>query len=262
MACTMHAFSHFLFSMFFALLLCLSFPSQSIRAQADREIAALVERVKRGGGEEVARLLPTLQKSHPDKAGVLYLEALLATNAEKAVALYQRIADEYAQSSWADDALHRLYQYSYAVGAYRTARSYSERIAKEHPRSSLAKDRLAAEGKERVAPAVPGGSVKNVSAEKSAAGETAVRSTATPGGAAGGASYAVQVGAYKRVSDARTLMDDLKTKGYTAYLREKTVRGKTYQAVWLGVFPDSVQAQAFARRLKSQQNIDAIVVRR
>ncbi len=252
-----HATPRIEYLVLFAAMLCPLLPQRAVRAQTEKEIAVLVEQVKAGRVVEVAGLLPALRKTHPDKAGVLYLEALLETNAERAVELYQRVADEYAQSAWADDALQRLYQYSYAVGAYRTARSYSERIAKEHPRPSPPKSRSAAAGKQRsVSASEDGGTERDTKTDRVPEG------TALAGSTAPGASYAVQVGAFRRAADARMQMDDLKTKGYTAYLREKTVKGKTYQAVWLGVFPDSAQAQAFARKLKSQQNLDAIVVRR
>ncbi|MDT8323919.1 MAG: SPOR domain-containing protein [Bacteroidota bacterium] len=199
-----------------------------LRAQAGRDIEALLHRVRAGEREEVARLLPSLRKTHADKAGVLFLEAICEENAEKALDIYQRIVDEHAGSSWADDALHRLYQYSYAVGAYRTARTYQERMDREFPRSPYASAAAAA-----------------ASAE-----------------ADGEKQYSVQVGAYSKEKDARRRIEELKAKGYTAYLREKTVRGKTVYAVWLGIFPAYGQAQNFARKLKEQQGLDALVVRR
>lgn len=221
-----------------------------VRTQPRRDITVLISQVQAGAGDEVAKLLPSLKKSHPDKAGVLFLEALMESNAERSVELYQRIADEHGGSEWADDALYRLYQYSYAVGAYRTARSYTERIEKEYPKSPfLAREQRAATG---------GGNPEN-KAVKAENGNT-VQSAAADKGSAG--SYAVQTGAFARKSDAQKMVDELKTKGYTAYVREKIVERKTVFAVWIGIFPDQVQAQAYARKLKEQQKLDAIVVRR
>jgi len=173
-------------------------------------------------------VIPTLEKTHADKAGVLFLRAMCEENAEKALDIYQRIVEEYSTSSWADDALHRLYQYSYAVGAYRTARTYQERMDKEYPRSPFA------------------------SPSAAPASETAGSEK----------QYSVQIGAYSKEADARRRIEQLKAKGYTAYLREKSVNGKTVHAVWLGIFPSYAKAQAFARKLKEQQGYDALVVRR
>lgn len=209
------------------LLTALMLPA-ALQAQAGRDIEALLHRIRAGEREEVARLLPSLQKTHADKAGVLFLQALCEENAEKALDIYQRIVDEHAGSSWADDALHRLYQYSYAVGAYRTARTYQERMDRDYPRSPYASPAATAAKKEKE----------------------------------GEKQYSVQVGAYSKESDARRRIEELKAKGYTAYLREKTVRGKTVHAVWLGIFPAYAQAQAFAQKLKEQQGLDALVVRR
>lgn len=238
-----------------------------VGAQGRGDIPALVDKAKTGAVDEVRKLLPDLKKSHADKAGVLFLEAVTESNAEKAVELFQRIADEHRNSAWADDALYRLYQYSFAVGAYRTARSYTERIASEYPKSPfLTREQQAASGtkaSEVKAPPVTKAppATKSSSAAASAAATKQQANTESDGGS-GAQSYAVQVGAFSRQADAETLAAALKEKGYTAYLREKTVRGKTVQAVWLGIFSDSQQAQAFARKIKDQQKIDAIVVRR
>ncbi|MFZ1730353.1 MAG: SPOR domain-containing protein [Bacteroidota bacterium] len=266
--------SLFLFPAIFVLLGWVM-PFDVAQAQARRDIAVLVAQAKTGAVDEVSKLLPALKKSHPDKAGVLFLEALLESNAEKAVELYQRVADEYSGSEWSDDALYRLYQYSFAVGAYRTARSYIERISKDYPKSPFLTREQQAAAKEAAA-ATKGSAAKEAnsttqtSAAKSAAAREKDASTSSAGSdAAAGddangtdGSYAVQVGAYSREADARKQMDDLKTKGYTAYMREKNVNGKKIQSVWLGIFPDFAQAQAFARKLKEQQNIDVLVVRR
>lgn len=235
-------------------------------AQEGRELAELMAQAQAGDGSAVAKLLPSLKKSHPDKGGVLFLEALLESDAEVALTLYQRVADEYPESAWADDALYRLSQYSYAVGAYRTARSYTERIAKEHPRSPL---RTREQGTSATAADVAGAAAPARGQGKSEnPGKTPTREsmpekkTSNSSSAPRSGTYAVQVGAFGSKPDARKLADQLAGKGYTTVLREKTVAGKTVFAVWIGVFPDSTRAGEYARKLKQQQNIDGIVVRR
>ena len=240
------------------------------RAQERHDIGELLSQLQAGGGDAVAKLLPSLQKTHPDKGGVLFLEAVLERDAERALALYQRIADEHAGSAWADDALYRLSQYSYAVGAYRTARSYTERLAKEYPkspfltraqdgsvRSAAVREDHAGEAGDRRGQG--NAAVRADGRESAAAGEKkSVKSVASPRSE----TYAVQVGAFKSKTEARALADELKGMGYTADLREKTVAGKSMFAVWIGVFADSTRAGNYARKLKQQQNIDGIVVRR
>jgi cell division septation protein DedD len=215
-----------------------------LTAQAATDIHALKARVQLGDGQEVAKLLPQLEKARPGDPGVLFLKALLESSAEKAVELYQRIADEHADSEWADDALYRLYQYSYAVGAYRTARSHLDRLSARYPRSPFA-GREATET-EAGTPATP-------SAKPAAAGPTAT--PATEG-------YSIQVGAYSKAGDAEKQVTELKSKGYTAFVKQKEVNGKQVHAVWMGMFTSFDQAKAFAARLKQQQNIDALVVKR
>ncbi|MCZ7557244.1 MAG: SPOR domain-containing protein [Bacteroidia bacterium] len=215
-----------------------------LAAQSANDVHALVARVRIGDGPEVEKLLPQLEKARPRDPGVLFLKALLESSAEKAVELYQRIADEHADSEWADDALYRLYQYSYAVGAYRTARAHLDRLTARYPRSPFA-------GREKNEAAA--GTTVPVSA-KSGTSVSAESPTAE--------GYSVQVGAYSKAADAEKQVAELKSKGYTAVVRMKEVSGKQVHAVWLGRFTSFEQAKAFAARLKQQQNIDALVVKR
>lgn len=211
--------------------------------QNRRDLNALLAQAKAGAREDVRKLLPSLKESHPDRAGVLFLEAVCEQDAEKAVDLYQRIVDEHARSSWADDALNRLTQYSYAVGAYKTARTYVDQLAREYPESPYVPEDLRA-------------------AAKSATGGSSSATGGSSSDSGGERSYAVQVGAFSKQADAQKQVDKLQEKGYTAYVREKTVNGRTVHAVWLGIFNDFNQARAFAGRLKEQQGLDALVVRR
>jgi hypothetical protein len=216
----------------------------ALPAQGGIDIRALVEKVRMGEGSEVAKLLPQLEKNNPDKPGVLFLNALLETNAEKSVELYQRIADEHGDSQWADEALYRLYQYSYAVGAYRTARMHWERLGKQYPTSPFTQR----DGETRTGTSRDAGAV--------------TRTTSGSDAATTDATYSVQVGAYTRAEDAEKQAADLRSKGYTATVREREVNAKQLHAVWLGVFNSVEQARAFTQRLKQQQNLDAIVVKR
>ncbi len=220
------------------------------QAQNRRDLNALLAQAKAGAREEVRKLLPSLKESHPDKAGVLFLEAICEEDAEKAVELYQRIVNEYPRSSWADDALNRLAQYSYAVGAYKTARAYTEQLAREYPQSPYVPEEQRGSGRNGGS---PGSSARS--------GDTG-GSDARGSGNGDARSYAVQVGAFSKQADAQKQVVKLKEKGYTAYLREKTVNGRTVHAVWLGIFTDFNQARAFAGKLKEQQGLDALVVRR
>ncbi|HOJ02480.1 MAG TPA: SPOR domain-containing protein [Bacteroidota bacterium] len=209
----------------------------NVAAQDANDIATLVARVRQGEDAAVRALLPALEKKRPDDPGVLYLKALLEADAEKAVPVYQRIADEHPKSEWADDALFRLYQYSYAVGAYRTARTQLDRINGSYPKSPYARPEAAKEG---------GTSSAMAGSDAGEAGE----------------SWSVQVGAFSERADAEAQVADLKSKGYTASIQAKKSKDKTVHAVLVGIFPSFDKARNFANKLKQQQNIDALVVRR
>jgi rare lipoprotein A len=66
-----------------------------------------------------------------------------------------------------------------------------------------------------------------------------------------GFSYAVQVGAFQKESNALRLYDRLRREGFSAFMTQATVRGKGFTRVRVGYFDSIERAQREAGRLKS-----------
>ena len=64
--------------------------------------------------------------------------------------------------------------------------------------------------------------------------------------------FAVQVGSYRNMDNARKYGDTLKAKGYDVNIVEALISGTTYYRVWLGSFPTKEEAREFAKKLESQ----------
>ncbi len=204
----------------------------NLSGQVRTDIDGHLSDLRAGRREQVEEKLRSLLKKYPEDPGVLYLQGMLTTNGEEAIVLYQRIVNEHAGSSWADDALYRLYQYSYAVGAYRTARMYMDRLQNDFSSS----------------PYLTRGSGKKPATKTS---------TVSSRG------YSVQVAAYSKEKDAERQRKDLLKLGYTTVqIREKQSGNKTLYAVWLGIFQEAGQARAFIKKLEQQHGIKGILVRR
>ncbi len=176
----------------------------------------------------------------------LFVEALLETNAEKAVARYQTLVNSFPRSRWADDALFRLYQYYYAVGAYSTAETFLRQLGTSYPNSPYVKGTYTsvADVFTRMTPRSPHPSV-----------------TAKPGTVRSKDKvFTVQVASFRNRADAERARRKYIGYGYSAYVAEGLVSGSRVYRVRIGTFPDYGEADAFVKKLKQRHNLSAIVV--
>lgn len=67
-----------------------------------------------------------------------------------------------------------------------------------------------------------------------------------------GALYLVQVGAFSKQSNATALMKDLKSKGFTAFIRTSTSNGKTLYHVQVGAYSVKANAENMVKQLKAK----------
>lgn len=83
-----------------------------VTAQASSpDINAYLEMVANGKITEVKSQLPDLMVEFPDDAGVKLLLAVVIDDANKSLDIYKKIAANYPESEWADDAYWRIVQY-------------------------------------------------------------------------------------------------------------------------------------------------------
>lgn len=115
----------------------------ALRAQAftDSTLAAAVRLVSEGRGDS-ARALVRRRLAGLPRTDSLYPETLFAVGAvaeqlDSALSAYRRVSIEYSQSSWADDALLRIAQLSFAARDFPTVRRSTDRILLDYPFSDV-----------------------------------------------------------------------------------------------------------------------------
>ena len=111
------------------------------RAQADARLRGAVQLAQEGHSDSaravVAKLLtatPPTDSLYPE---ILYTQAMVASDAGEMRTQLQRIAVEYAASSWADDAILRLVQMDYATRNLSGAARNLEKLRSDYPASPL-----------------------------------------------------------------------------------------------------------------------------
>ena len=125
----------------FGLLVPVIVLAAPLQAQRDPELVRAVRLAQEGSGDSAraitGRMLASVADTDPKYAEVLYTAAVVAANPRDRRLHLQRIAVEYTQSEWADDALLQLAQLDYAArDAAGTVRQI-DRLLGDYPESSV-----------------------------------------------------------------------------------------------------------------------------
>jgi hypothetical protein len=112
-----------------------------LSGQQDSSMRVAVRLVTEGRGDSaralVRRRLAAVSTSDTSYAEVLYTAGVVASNPDSALRYLRRTTIEYSQSSWADKALLRIAQLSFASGDAATTFSSAERVITDYPFSPV-----------------------------------------------------------------------------------------------------------------------------
>lgn len=112
-----------------------------LSAQTDARLVAAIQ-LAQGGRQDsaravVARLLAALPPTDSIYPEALYTAGILGLDARTITTNLQRVVVEFGQSAWADDALLRLTQLSFAQGDHASTVQSAERLRRDYPDSPL-----------------------------------------------------------------------------------------------------------------------------
>ena len=226
--------------------LILNFTSYAQSQQpGEPDILKRLELIEKGHADVVRAELPTLMTNFQNNPGVLYLQAVLTTDGDEAVKIYQSIVDNFPKSEWADDALFKLYQYYYSIGLYKTADQKLEQLKRDYPFSTYATDQKVAEEHKVVPPPETHTPVsKPPKAEKSAT------------------IFTIQAGTFSVLQNAEDLKARFERDGYSSHIFTIVNNGKKFHKVWVGEFAKQDEAKRFSAEIKKKYHLETIVVPR
>lgn len=231
---------------------CVAAAAQPIDAEE------LVARVKDGDADEVLAALPALKKEAPGDEGIVFVDAMLAKNAEEALYKFQAYLSANPFGEYADEAILRIHDYYYAVGSYKTAEDYANRLREEHPHSPLLA-RLSREGDSDVEDLVPLGDPATPADDPPR--ETPPSDDPTTTSAEETASYTVVAGRFEHSLDAMQLKDGLIEVGYDARIAVEKVGGEIVFVVKAGSFSSKTDADVVAKAIADEFTTECEVER-
>lgn len=233
-------------------------------------IETYIALIENGQSDLVRNELPSLLNQHPKNPGVLYLQALLTTDGAEAVRLYQNIVDNHPASEWADDALHRVYKFYYAIGLFRTADLKLEQLKRDYPDSKYVAG---------LPPATP--AISEQKAETTQTSETFTEPPTTPSielsqpestprieeakppvtqPPASQGRFTLQVGAFSTFENADKQKSFFTYHNYPAEVSRKSSAGRELFVVYVGSFNTDVEARATGDAIRREFNMNYIVV--
>ncbi len=185
--------------------------------------------IDNGKIDKAKQILAEMMKKSPDSSEALLLDAILTTDASKALEKFNYIYSNNPTFKYADLCLFRIYSYNYAIGNYRTAERYLARLRNEFPDSPYA----ASEGE---LPKISG----KVTAGKSSKSDM---------------NYTIQVGAFSNYSNAKNLANKIKQDGFRSRINKKIVKGAIFNVVTVGFFRTKESAIKTARELERRYSL-------
>jgi len=264
-------------------LTALALTAGPARAQDDPRLRDALRLAQEGASDSarsvvggLLRVTPPTDTLYPQ---VVYTMGLVSRSVEEMRRNYTRVAVEYTNSSWADDALYRLGLLDYAAGNVAGAVRQMERIRSDYPDSPLlptaaewAARALFDQRKPReacdwlataIARAGDDVELRNRLEFMNGRCVNPAPDTARPDSArskpvgAARTGFAVQVGAVNSQAAADKLTGSLQTAGFTPYI----VKDGALFKVRAGPYPDRAKAQAAAAQVRAKLGGSPFVVK-
>ena len=184
-------------------------------------------------------------KKNPNDASLLYLDAAVTTDGERAADKYTSLLQRYPKCKYADAAMYRLYGYYCARGMDKKANQVLAEIKLKFPKSKYLKqpESGAPETTKSELPAV-----KPV--EKPQVAPVTVAKS----------KFTIQIGAFLNEANAKTLRDRVAKDNILVNIKEKDIGGSMFYIVYAGGYSDEKTAQQAIPTFNSNYSVKGRVV--
>lgn len=183
----------------------------SLAAQEVDIKRALVE-IEFGNIQNAQTYLQEFKNTSPEDPSVIFLDGVLTQNGEDALKKYSTVYEKYPKSNYADASLYRIFSYYFALGYYKKAESYLDKLKTGYPNSPYIKtaDRTIPDEEDSV---------------------SAIDEKQNPAFV-----FTIQAGAFLNSDNAKKLNDQLQNDGYSSEIIIKEIGGSFFNIVYVGKY--------------------------
>lgn len=215
----------------------------------DIDIVPYLKQIEAGQSKEVKEKLPELKVKFPGSPAIMFLDGVLTEDGQQAVAIYQRIIDNYPNSKYADAAVYRVFSYFYALGLYEAAEKMRNKLEYEYPGSPYLK--LAD------ANPIPKFETPQVTQQP----ETKpIQPVEEPKKVPLESGFAIQAGAFTNSANAAILRDKFASDGFVTEIKDKTIGGTVFHVVYVGRYKTRNEAQDVLNIINPKYNLTGWIV--
>ncbi len=219
----------------------------SIAAMAqEKDITSYLKAIDEGRAAEVKKQIPALLKKNPNDASLLYLDAAVTADGERAADKYTSLLQRYPKCKYADAAMYRLYGYYCARGMDKKANQVMAEIKQKFPKSKYLKqtDNTAPETAKTGVPAV----------------KTPDKQEKVPAATQSKSKYTIQIGAFLSEANAKSLRDKVAKDNIIVNVKTKDIGGSMFYVVYAGGYSDEKTAEKAIPNFNSQYSVKGRVV--
>jgi len=204
-------------------------------------IVPFLKKIEQGEIEEVKQEFVNVKKQHSTDANVIFLDAVLTEDGNKAQKKYELVYSNFPNSQFADASLFRSFSYFYSLGIYKRAETLKNMLKEKYPKSVYLKntDRNFPEVDEMIL--VDSSPYKEKSSQNSR--------------------FTIQAGAFGDFKNAERLKTELVKSGYHAKIAPKIKEDITLHVVTVGAFTTKTEAEKFLDLFKNKYDFSGRVVK-
>ncbi len=203
------------------------------------DITGALKDIENGKVESAETKLAKLKSNYPLHPDVIFLDAVLTGEGNKALEKYKTVYEKYPQSKFADAALYRMFSYYYSVGSYKRAEKYLNELKSKYPDSPYIK------AADRTIPS--NDEITLDESEPPAKEQQSLQRKEY---------YTIQAGAFTNYENAKKLHKKFIAAGYISQITSKEIGGSFLNIVTVGKYSSRQEAEKFLKILKRDFSLE------
>jgi cell division septation protein DedD len=236
----------------------------TLQAQSP-DVRPFLKQIANGWTADAKKALPDLLVDHPSDPAVMFLHASLVDEPMRALPLYERIAEAFAKSDWADDALMRIILLSAPRRDTVRARKALAQLRDAYPNSELL---AVAADAVRMSVGLPLPTERKTATTKEAPPSPPTVAAAKVPPVGGTATtdadatkrFGIQVGSYSTAKQAEAMAAAFRKSRMKATTSTKKIGNATQYGIMVGDYADEATAQSDVATVRSICKCKAFVV--